>query len=241
MKKYFLTFGGGGQNYIDATIRIVNQVKELNLFDEVIPIIDKNLQLDSYFWQQHGHFISNNKRGYGYWLWKPYIILKLMEKMEDGDILLYLDSGCEVDYRKKHLFLPLFEQVKKDYIIGTHGIKQGWLEKEWNKKDLLIHMDMLNDTILNSAQRQGGTNMFLKCDKTLNLVKEWYEIACSNNYHLIDDSPSRQPNLPFFKEHRHDQSIFSLLTKKYDLYSKTTDLEPIISVYRNTSGYSRIR
>jgi hypothetical protein len=241
MKKYFLTFGGGGKNYIDATIRLSNQINKLELFDSIIIKTDKDLQQDSEFWNKHGNFISNNKRGYGYWLWKPYIILKTMEQMEDGDILLYLDCGCEVDYRKKKEFLSLFDQVKKDYIIGTHGLHPGWFEREWNKKDLLIHMDMLNNDIINSVHRQGGTNMFLKSDKTFNLVKEWYQIACSDNYHYIDDSPSREPNLPSFKEHRHDQSIFSLLTKKYNLYSETTDLESIISVYRNISGHSRIR
>jgi len=241
MKKYFLTFGGGGQNYIDAAFRLSNQIKKLELFDSIIIKTDLDLKKDSNFWSQHGNFISNNKRGYGFWLWKPYIILRLMEQMEDGDILLYLDSGCEVDYRSKQNFISLFEQVKKDYIIGTHGLKNGWWEKEWNKIDILIHMGMLNDDILNSAQRQAGTNMYLKCEKTVDLVKEWYEIAASYNYHLIDDSPSISPNLPSFKEHRHDQSIFSLLTKKHDLYSKTHDIESIISHYRNTTGYSRIR
>jgi hypothetical protein len=75
-----------------------------------------------------------------------------MEQMEDGDILLYLDCCCEVDYRKKKEFLSLFDQVKKDYIIGTHGLHPGWFEREWNKKDLLIHMDMLNNDIINSIE-----------------------------------------------------------------------------------------
>jgi len=34
MKK-FITFGGGGQNYIDAGNRLINQALNLNLFDEV--------------------------------------------------------------------------------------------------------------------------------------------------------------------------------------------------------------
>lgn len=34
--------------------------------------------------------------------------------------------------------------------------------------------------------------------------------------HLVDDSPSLLPNAHGFKEHRHDQSIFSLLMHIYD-------------------------
>jgi hypothetical protein len=37
------------------------------------------------------------------------------------------------------------------------------------------------------------------------------------NYHLIDDTPSKSPNFTEFIEHRHDQSILSLLTKLYDM------------------------
>ena len=36
----------------------------------------------------------------------------------------------------------------------------------------------------------------------------WYE-----RFSLIDDSPSKAPNLPGFLENRHDQSIFSLMYK----------------------------
>ena len=54
-------------------------------------------------------------------------------------------------------------------------------------------------------------------DKTRKLVNEWYNICC--NYHMIDDTPSIELNLPGNIEHRHDQSVFSLLTKKYNLFS----------------------
>ena len=52
---------------------------------------------DKEFWKKNGDFIEKNKRGYGYWLWKSYIIKKTMDMMKDGDILLYLDSGCEIN------------------------------------------------------------------------------------------------------------------------------------------------
>ena len=40
----------------------------------------------------------------------------------------------------------------------------------------------------------------------------------SNNYHLIDDSPSIEANFSCFKENRHDQSIFSILSKLYNFH-----------------------
>jgi hypothetical protein len=59
----------------------------------------------------------------------------------------------------------------------------------------------------------GGISFFKKTEKTIRFLTEWYELAC--NYHLIDDSPSILKNDPTFCEHRHDQSIFSLLCKKH--------------------------
>jgi len=78
--------------------------------------------------------------------------------------------------------------------------------------DTILAVHALDGKYMDRRQRNGGTNMFLVCDKTRELVNRWYEFCC--DYHLIDDSPSVVPNLPEFIEHRHDQAVFSLLTKK---------------------------
>ena len=78
--------------------------------------------------------------------------------------------------------------------------------------------------LLKNNHLQCGTVLMTKCDKILNLFKEFYKIA-SENYNLIDDSPSKIPNNTGFIEHRHDQSIFSLLVKKYNLLNY--DLDPV--------------
>ena len=37
------------------------------------------------------HNIFKHQRGFGYWLWKPYIILRKLEELNDNDILVYID------------------------------------------------------------------------------------------------------------------------------------------------------
>jgi hypothetical protein len=96
---------------------------------------------------------------------------------------------------------------------------------------------MLDDKYLNTPQHQGGTILFNICNKTRTLVNEWYEL--SSDYHNIDDSPSISENLNSFVEHRHDQSIFSLLTKKHNLFSNKT-LFDFIECNRNRTGISLI-
>lgn len=231
-KKIFITFGGGAQNYYDAGNRLVEQVKKLDLFDEAKLYTDIDLKNDIDFWNKHGNFIENNKRGYGYWIWKSYIIKREMDNMMDGDILLYLDAGCEVDYKKKELFKDYFNYVKQDFIIGNN-LGSKYLEKNWTKMDLINYLDMKD--YLNTEHREGGINMFYVNYYTRHLVNEWYRI--SSIYNLIDDSPSVSNNDPAFKEHRHDQSIFSLLTKKYRIFSDK-NISLIVEAIRNKTGKS---
>ena len=233
MSKYFITFGGGSQNYIDAGNRLIKQAKLSNLFNKIILYTDEDLKNDTYFWTKHGEFINNNKRGYGYWLWKSYIIKKTMDELKEGDTLMYLDCGCEIDINKKKKIKKFFEYVKKNNIIGSFT----QLEKYWNKMDLILHLNILNQDFLNSQQHQAGAILFYITDKTKKLVNRWYELSC--NYHLIDDSPSIKKNIEMFKQHRHDQSIFSLLTKKWNIYSER-NIKECIEYNRNRSGISKI-
>jgi hypothetical protein len=232
-KKVFITFGAGNQNYYDAVNRLTSQAKNLNLFDTIIGYTDNDLKNDSDFWNKHSDFISKNNRGFGYWLWKPYLIMKILETMNDGDILVYADCGCEIYNKYKNDMINVFANVNNDLIIGSRNSN----ESQYNKMDLLIYLNMNEEKYIYSEQHQASAICFLKCKKTYNLVREWYDIGC--NYNLIDDSPSKIPNLTKFIEHRHDQSIFSLLTKKYNLYSTYT-LDDCIEYIRNNSNESKI-
>ena len=232
MNVVFMTFGSHA-NYIDAANRLINQAKQLNIFKETILYTPDYLQKDPDFWTTHGNFIMNNRRGYGYWLWKSYLIKKKMENMADNDILLYLDGGCELSVGRKKELLECINTVKTDKIVGSTICT----EKYWNKMDLIEKLGMNANEYLDTPQRQGGTNLFLVCKETRQLVNEWYELCC--DYHNVDDSASVIPNLKCFREHRHDQSIFSLLTKKYNLFSKK-NLSDAVHIIRNRTGGSKI-
>jgi hypothetical protein len=214
--KNFFTFGAGPQKYIDMGNKLTTSAKNTNLFNQVNFYTDKDLKDDTEFWNKHGKFIENNKRGYGYWIWKPYLIKKTIDKMNDGDILLYLDSDSSINVDKKENIEKIFEIVKTDLILGTINNGKHGSEITWCKKDLLLKIKLLNWQLY-LAQRQSGLNFFYVCDKVRKLVNEWYEISC--DYHMIDDSPSISKNYRVFWEHRHDQSVFSVLTKKYRIFS----------------------
>jgi hypothetical protein len=232
---HFITFGSHA-NYSDAAIRLCKQVNTFNLFTSITAYTGIYLTKDKTFWKQHGTFVTKHKRGFGYWLWKPYLILKTMNQLKDGDILFYLDCGCELELSEKKYLIDYIEIVKKDKIMGSDT---KCIEKVWNKRDLIEFLDMNKDEYLNTTQRQAGALIIVVCDETREFVKEWYHLAC--DYHNIDDSPSILPNCNEFKEHRHDQSIFSLLTKKYNLFSTTCIETYCIKYIRNRSGTTKLQ
>lgn len=236
-KKYFLTFGGVDKlsihnQYHDAVKRLTKQAEELKIFDYIYPKTEIDLKNDKIFWEKHKDFVINSSKGYGYWLWKPYLIMKTMEEMEDNDILLYADAGCIIQDSHKNELIRLFEKVENDLIIASLTSN----ESSYSKMDLIKYLDMKNNKLLRVNQIQASAIIFKKCEKTMNLVKEWYNISC--NYHLIDDSPSIEPNIESFKEHRHDQSIFSLLVKKYDIHRDgAEDIHDGVYIARFRRGY----
>ena len=139
-KLYFITFGN--ENYYNSLKLISKEVKNFNIFDEIIIITDKELKSDTDFWNKHSKFIENNKRGYGYWLWKPYINLKLLEKINENDIVLYTDAGCTFNINGKNRLIDYINLVKEYDILSfqlTHP------ERKYTKRDLFEYFDYENN------------------------------------------------------------------------------------------------
>lgn len=208
---HFVTFGDS--SYYNSLKRIYNEAKNLNIFDNILIITNKDLENKSpIFWKKHNKFISNNSRGYGYWLWKSFIILKTIQGISENDILVYADSGCTLNkngLNKMNEYLDIIKKSKN----GILSFETTFFEKQYTKRDLFEYLKMNNEVFLNSNHLIATAFILRKCENTTKLVSEWYDTCCI--YNLLDDSPSSLKNDELFIEHRHDQSIFSLLRKKY--------------------------
>jgi hypothetical protein len=208
MSIYFVSFGN--EMYTNSRIRIKNEVESLNLIDNIKIYTEHDLFNIPEFWDKHKTFILSNKRGYGYWIWKSYLTLKTMTEMNDNDILIYADAGCEISLQLKDYMKHIIE-IAKTTESGIVSIELNCIEKMFTKEDLFKYLDC--DNLKNTNQLHATFFFIRKCEHTMNIIKEWYRI--SSIYSLIDDTPSILPNSNIFYEHRHDQSIFSLLRKKY--------------------------
>ena len=202
-----ITFAAGNEKYFEMAKNLKNSAPEY----ETTIYTESFLMQQEDFWTKHKEFITNNQRGYGYWLWKPFLIQQVINTMQNDEILFYCDSDFIL--KKDKTFLEkLKKDVKNNKIISSSTREK---EKSWNKKDTINRVGVtINEE---DIQVQAGTLLIYVCDETRNLIDEWYSICCEKDYHYIDNSPSIRPNYVSFKEHRHDQSIFSLLLKKHNI------------------------
>ena len=218
---HLLTFAGDyhGDTYTSAANNLKKWAEEFNLFSS-ITIINPNILFQDYeFFQRHINYIIKNKRGFGYWVWKPYIILKKLQELKEGDLLLYMDACCFLNIKAKEKFLHYVDLANKNP-DGNLFFEYSQIISNWCKMDLIEHLDAKN--IMNEREIMPGVAFIRVNEKMINFYKKFYEIAC--NYHLIDDTPSISPNTPTFREHRHDQSIFSILVRKYCPLSISTSV-----------------
>lgn len=205
--KYLITYANQKYRYNQLLNKL--SAEKLNFFDDFFLFHPRKLERT--FFEKY-HDIAIQEKGGGYWIWKPYIILKIMDKTKEGELLFYCDSGT-VFLKSVEPLCQLVEEYQQDII----PFEIQCLEKHYTKRDAFILMDCDGSKFTESRQRI-TTFIILKNTKfSRAFVEEWFNYA--QDARIITDIPntSGQPNYPGFKGNRHDQTIYSLLTKKYDL------------------------
>lgn len=213
MKTYLINYSH--KNFIqsqkknsETAIRIggVNQVIEYGYQD-----------LSSEFIKKNSHILSQN-RGAGYWIWKPYIILKTLEEVNDGDIVFYSDSGAEFISSVKPLIDICKSQTDGILVFNMEPTPEN-KEVLQTKKDAFVIMGCNSEEYIESWARLASFSVWCKNEFSLRVVKDWLS-------YVEDERVSTDiPNQCGIEEdrrhiaHRHDQSAFSLITKKYKIKS----------------------
>lgn len=217
----FVTFGDSN-GFKRSIVRIASEAKQMGVFTNIWACNEH--ALDQRFRQQHKAFMVNNKRGYGYYIWKPQIILQCLRKTAPGATLVYADCGCELSPTGKPRLLQYIDMARNDS-KGLLAFQMGHPEKDWTKMDTILRVfPTPTEQLLNSGQILGGINVWIHRPETIAFLEEWVAICVEDGYHHVSDAPSRGArNAPSFREHRHDQSVFSLLCKKYGVTAITDE------------------
>ena len=213
-----MTFGGGGRKYRRAVRRICREAEAFGLFDGITGYTDESLRRDfPDFCKEHGAFIKANRRGYGCWLWKPFLILRHLQTMREGDILLFVDAGCELNPYGRQRLAEYLDLCAEHSILTFHLLPQSRFPvKHWTKMDTILRLDP-DLQMVERPQHESGVILLKKTSATVNMAEEWFAVCAENNYHYLDDSESAAPNDRNFCEHRHDQAILTLLLVKHGL------------------------
>lgn len=158
--------------------------------------------------------ILSRERGNGYWLWKPYFILKtLKEKLNDGDYLIYTDAQIiYIDIAEK-----LVDFLKKRNAEMWAEKLECCQEKLFSKRDAFVLIDVDKPFYTDTKQYNGAYQIYKKSRFTENFLKD-YLFYCRDKRIITDEVNSMGlPNYDKFVDNRHDQTVFSLLIKKYGL------------------------
>ena len=161
--------------------------------------------------------IKLNERGSGFYAWKPFIIQKKLEEVPEGEIVFYCDVGRTFPYKLLSDSLQVFlDWMKTHKQTVMPGIKIPWggPMSMWTKRDAFISMSMDTPSIHATAPIQASFSIWINSPASRDIAKEWMNLSA--NRQMISDDPSKLgfPELPDFYEHRHDQSLLSLVCLK---------------------------
>lgn len=174
--------------------------------DEVIEYLPKDIP--PYFHEKN-KFIFSLPRGAGYWVWKPYVVRDALSKVNDGDYVFYVDSGAFYIH-DIHALIDAMENAKTDVM----PVSIPFIEKAFSKRDAFILMDCDKEEYINEAQREATFIVLKKTPCSVDLINEW--LVYTQDPRINTDLPNTlgKENYEGFKENRHDQTAWSLITKK---------------------------
>lgn len=195
-------------NFYDSQERL-NQSALRYGVDRLLSYRESDLRRTDFY--KKNKALLKQPRGAGYWVWKPYWILRAFSKMNHNDVLIYCDSGIEIIQPLDPLIAICCSQ-NGIMLFQTHDL----LNRKYTKKDCFVLMDCDTPKYWNAQQLMASFSLFVKNDRNIAFVKEWLRYCCDER--IVSDIPNEYgDNLPDFKDHRHDQSVLSLLAVKHDI------------------------
>ncbi|WP_340300709.1 hypothetical protein [Roseobacter sp. HKCCD5988] len=240
MRVHLITFSEGSERYRDAGRRVISQARRIKEIDLSEHLTAKDLDIE-YFKLFH-NFPERYPTGYGLYSWKPYLVNKKLNDINTGDILIYIDAGCELNRFGSKKFSDYLNLLRDKPAIF---FKLPYLQSEWSKdSDILCPKDMRN------SMYQISATVFLmrKCDETLSLIDNWLRVCANNDGDLLKDPVTQQPSS--YRSHRHDQSCLTICINEDDFYvlndRETWDCDPRrlkampFLAFRNRTGRSKI-
>ena len=156
---------------------------------------------------------ANVDPGFGFYSWKPLVILDVMKKIKDGDIVLYHDAGRpEYGFSFRKDINTLIDNVIINY--KGIGIAQGpYINYQYCKQDCFTEMKCNEEKYWNINHLSATWGIWEKNPLALEILNKWKNY-CFDPSGIITNENTIS-NFPDFQGHRHDQSILTNLLFQY--------------------------
>ena len=204
MKLKIISFGSNDE-YINLAEKTVQSINNLYSKSETKVFKPKDLP------DEINNYAKTYSKGYGYWIWKPYIVKKALSTVNENDILLYVDGRSGLRQIGKPIrWLDEFIMQNQFDIASWQMIHK---EMSWTNGDIISAFNLdLNSVLLKTGQFAATFHAWRKNIRSQNFSNEWLNFLLNNREFCRDDD-SQNANHKKFIDNRHDQSVFSLMIK----------------------------
>lgn len=199
----------GDKKYENAKKRLYHEANSVGWFDTVTIYGPEDLSKE---FQNKFKNVLNKPRGGGFWIWKSHIIQKKLEEINDNDILIYLDAGCVLNKEGNERFNEYIEILNTSE-EGIISFQLKHKEKNWTTEEIFRYFGA-NDQIKESGQLVGTIRIMKKNSNLMKMIA-LEDKALHMSPLMFTDHYNKKQN-PYFKDNRHDQSIFSVIRKQHN-------------------------
>ena len=213
----------GTENFVQALTTLHRSAKRFGIDDIRLylpdhPAVQGAVEENSHIMQQ--------RRGAGYWLWKPYILLDTMDNVDPGTTIVYSDAG------QRYIAdpAPVIALAERQDVVLFH---QDYLQGDWTKRDCFVLLDADEPRFWEAPQLDASIQLYRAGAKSRSFLLEMRDAM--RDARILCDGPNvcGLPNLDGFRDHRHDQSVLTILAIKHGI---KTHPSPKYVVNRALSG-----
>lgn len=204
MKLKIISFGSNDE-YVNLAEKTVQSINNLYSKSETKVFEPKDLP------DEINNYAKTNSRGYGYWVWKPYIVKEALSTLNENDILLYVDGRSGL--RKTGKPIRWLDDFISENQFDIASWQMTHKEMSWTNGDIISAFNLdLNSELLKTGQFAATFHAWRKNIRSLNFSNKWLNFLLQNK-EICRDDDSKYLNHKKFIENRHDQSVFSLIVK----------------------------
>jgi hypothetical protein len=215
------TAGLGTTEFLSAGKRVIRQAQGFRIFTDYILLTTRNLpELCPLVNNKYSDYLNSSTRGFGFMSWKAELANKVLTENSGNVLYLWVDAGCE-------LFPSVIGKFKlKNYLQLLQ--RDGYLyftldtpESAYTKVGLFNYFPSL---LKDDTTPQAQTTFFgLYGEIGQTIAQRWLSIVVSNIETVNEQNSYAWDGSRV--EHRHDQSVFSLVLKEMGLKANINPLK----------------